>query len=91
MICKSFPAQALVSSTVKTVELSERQACDVFCLVNGAFSPLTGFMDEAQYNAVVSSMRLPEKQLFGLPVTLDMNDVSGISCVRFAVGVGQIV
>lgn len=53
-------ARALASSCAKTVELNERQACDVFCLVNGAFSPLTGFMDEHQYNAVVSSMRLPE-------------------------------
>merc|ERR1719444_679587 len=72
-------AQALVSSAVKTIELSERQACDVFCLVNGAFSPLTGFMDETAYNAVVSGMRLPEKQLFGLPVTLDLTDVSGLN------------
>merc|ERR1711881_427585 len=33
----------LVSASVKTVELNERQACDVFCLLHGAFSPLTGF------------------------------------------------
>jgi len=71
-------ASALVSSASKTIELNERQACDVFCLVNGAFSPLTGFMDETAYNAVVESMRLPEKQLFGLPVTLDVHDVSGL-------------
>jgi len=68
----------LVSASVKTVELNERQACDVFCLLHGAFSPLTGFMDEAAYHAVVTGMRLPEKQLFGLPVTFDMADVSGI-------------
>merc|ERR1719343_1180172 len=70
-------AKALVSSAVKTLELNERQACDVFCLLNGAFSPLSGFMGEEQYEAVVKGMRLPEKQLFGLPVTLDLADVSG--------------
>merc|ERR1740129_472039 len=69
-------AEALVKSAVKTVVLNERQACDVFCLLHGAFSPLTGFMTEEEYNSVVTTMRLPEKQLFGLPVTLDLDDVS---------------
>jgi len=71
-------ASSLVKETVKTIELNERQACDVFCLLHGAFSPLKGFMDETSYNAVVSGMRLPEKQLFGLPVTFDVSDVSGL-------------
>jgi len=71
-------AQELVKGTVKTIDLNERQACDVFCLVHGAFSPLTGFMEEHAYTEVVSGMRLPEKQLFGLPVTFDVSDVSGI-------------
>jgi len=71
-------AEALVKSAVRTVALNERQACDVFCLLNGAFSPLTGFMMEEAYNSVVTTMRLPEKQLFGLPVTFDLDDVSGI-------------
>eukprot|EP00442_Polarella_glacialis_P058733 CAMPEP_0115122660 /NCGR_PEP_ID=MMETSP0227-20121206/46970_1 /TAXON_ID=89957 /ORGANISM="Polarella glacialis, Strain CCMP 1383" /LENGTH=684 /DNA_ID=CAMNT_0002524665 /DNA_START=66 /DNA_END=2120 /DNA_ORIENTATION=- len=68
-------AKALASSAVKTVELNERQACDVFCLISGAFSPLQGFMDETAYKSVVKDMRLPEKQLFGLPVVLDMHEV----------------
>jgi len=71
-------AQALVGACVKTLELNERQACDVFCLVHGAFSPLTGFMDEATYTSVVKDMRFPEKQLFGLPVTLDLESVEGL-------------
>merc|ERR1719499_2065475 len=78
MVKDAAAAQALVAATVKTIELNERQACDVFCLVNGAFSPLTGFMEEKTYDAVVSGMRLPEKQLFGLPVTLDLHSVEGL-------------
>jgi sulfate adenylyltransferase len=70
-------AKQLVSGCAKTIELSERQACDVFCLVHGAFSPLQGFMDEATYNSVVKDMRTPENALFGLPVTLDVSDASG--------------
>ena len=71
-------AKALVSSAVRTINLNERQAYDVFCLLNGAFSPLQGFTDETAYDAVVSGMRLPEKQLFGPPVTLDLADVAGL-------------
>jgi sulfate adenylyltransferase len=44
--------------------------------MHGAFSPLKGFMDETTYKSVVKDMRLPEKQLFGLPVTFDVGDVS---------------
>ena len=40
--------------------------------MNGAFSPLDGFMSEATYDGVVSAMRIPESNLlFGLPVVLD--------------------
>merc|ERR1719277_2772646 len=35
-------------------------------------------MTEPEYNSVVKDMRLPEKQLFGLPVTFDVHDASGI-------------
>merc|ERR1711988_1875614 len=79
MVKDAGKAKELVNSCVKTVELNERQACDVFCLLHGAFSPLKGFMDETAYNSVVKDMRLPEKQLFGLPVTFDMEDVSGLN------------
>jgi len=71
--------KSLTASAVKTIELNERQACDVFCLLSGAFSPLTGFMEENAYNSVVKDMRLPEKQLFGLPVTFDLPEVDGIN------------
>merc|ERR1711862_410198 len=78
MVKDESVAQQLKASTVKTINLNERQACDVFCLLHGAFSPLTGFMDETAYNSVLTGMRLPEKQLFGLPVTFDIADVSDI-------------
>jgi len=46
MVKESGKAQQLVKSTVRTIDINERQACDVFCLLHGAFSPLTGFMEE---------------------------------------------
>mmetsp|Transcript_1500 Transcript_1500/g.4653 ORF Transcript_1500/g.4653 Transcript_1500/m.4653 type:complete len:691 (-) Transcript_1500:553-2625(-) len=78
MVKDPAEASALKAGAARTVELSERQACDVFCLLHGAFSPLTGFMEQAAYDAVVRGMRLPEKQLFGLPVTFDLSDVTGL-------------
>merc|ERR1740139_336942 len=71
-------ASKLVAGCVKTIDLNMRQACDVWSLVHGAFSPLKGFMTENEYDCVVKGMRLPEKQLFGLPVTFDVSDASGI-------------
>merc|ERR1712190_656260 len=78
MVKDAAKAKELVDSCVKTIELNEHQACDVFCLLHGAFSPLTGFMDQATYEDVVKGMRLPEKQLFGLPVTFDVADIAGL-------------
>ena len=39
-------AASLVASCTRTLELSDRNACDVELLSVGGFSPLTGFMNE---------------------------------------------
>jgi len=78
MVKDAAEATKLAASAVKTIELNERQACDVFCLMHGAFSPLKGFMTEPEYNSVVKTMRLPEKQLFGLPVVFDIASTDGL-------------
>jgi len=72
-------AAALTAGGKKTIELNERQACDVWSLMHGAFSPLQGFMTETEYNGVVKDMRLPGKHVFGLPVTFDVADAAGLS------------
>ncbi|CAE7379030.1 MET3 [Symbiodinium microadriaticum] len=69
-------AAKLVAGATATLELSQRQACDVSLLINGGFSPLTGFMKQADYNSVVEGMRLTSGHLFGLPVILDVPDES---------------
>jgi sulfate adenylyltransferase len=40
----------------------------------GAFAPLTGFMDEREFRAVVEDMRLPSGDVFSLPVVLDITE-----------------
>jgi sulfate adenylyltransferase len=53
-------------------DLTMRQLCDIEMLLNGAFSPLEGFLGEADYNRVVSEMRLTSGVLWPMPITLDV-------------------
>jgi sulfate adenylyltransferase len=64
---------AVIKSANKTMEASDRNACDVELLAVGGFSPLTGFMSRADYDGVVQDMRLENGLLFGIPVVLDTN------------------
>lgn len=69
----SDPAEKaeIAKSADITVELNDRQSCDVELLTNGAFSPLDGYMNSDQYDSVVEKYRLPCGSLFGLPVVYD--------------------
>jgi len=54
-------------------DLTDRQACDIELLLNGAFSPLEGFLTQAQYDGVVKNLHLPDGTLWPMPVTLDVS------------------
>ncbi len=54
-------------------DLTPRQLCDLDLLLNGAFSPLEGFLGEADYNAVCADMRLVSGVLWPMPITLDVS------------------
>jgi sulfate adenylyltransferase len=53
-------------------DLTPRQLCDLELLLNGGFSPLTGFMRKADYDGVVRGMRLADGTLWPIPITLDV-------------------
>merc|ERR1719258_116116 len=69
------PAAAGAEAT-KTIEITERQSCDVELLCNGGLSPLTGFLNEEAYNQVVETMKLPDGNIMGLPIVMDTDDES---------------
>jgi sulfate adenylyltransferase len=53
-------------------DLTPRQICDLELLLNGGFSPLTGFMNKGDYESVCASMRLRNGTLWSMPITLDV-------------------
>lgn len=65
---------AAIAKATKTLQATPRQLCDVELIMNGGFSPLEGFMDEATYSHVVENMELPNGLVFGLPVVFDTDD-----------------
>lgn len=55
-------------------DLTERQLWDLEMLLSGAFSPLEGFMNKADYDGVVGKMRLADGTLWPMPITLDVTE-----------------
>ncbi|MDG1935722.1 MAG: bifunctional sulfate adenylyltransferase/adenylylsulfate kinase [Paracoccaceae bacterium] len=55
-------------------DLTPRQICDIELLMNGGFTPLTGFLSENDYNSVVDNMRLSDGSLWPMPINLDVSE-----------------
>lgn len=60
--------------TLPSIQLTLRETCDLQMLAVGAYSPLRGFMSEADTNSVIASMRIADGTLFPIPITLSTND-----------------
>jgi sulfate adenylyltransferase len=54
--------------------LNQRQLCDLELLLSGGFSPLQGFLGRADYDRVLSEMRLADGTLWPIPITLDVDE-----------------
>lgn len=65
-----------INESHKTVAIDALELSDVELIANGAYSPLTGFMGKADYESVLSSMRLYEPSLpWSIPITLSIDEV----------------
>ncbi|AFZ15309.1 sulfate adenylyltransferase [Crinalium epipsammum PCC 9333] len=56
------------------VQLDERANSDLVMIAIGGFSPLTGFMEEADYKSVVANMRLANGLPWSIPITLSVTE-----------------
>ena len=60
-------------------DLTPRQLCDLELLLNGGFSPLTGFMVQSDYDSVCADLRLKNGTVWPLPIMLDIPEEFGKS------------
>jgi sulfate adenylyltransferase len=76
LVVKGEERQELLarSSRLPSVKISARALCDLEMLATGAFSPLDRFMGKADYERVLTEMRLKNGTLFPIPVTLPLDE-----------------
>jgi sulfate adenylyltransferase len=56
------------------IQLDNRAESDLVMIAIGGFSPLKGFMEQADYEKVVEDMRLTNGTVWSLPVTLSVSE-----------------
>ncbi len=64
--------EKLIAGNYPSWDLTPRQLCDIELLLNGSFSPLSGFLGSKDYQSVVEKMRLSSGMLWPMPINLDV-------------------
>ncbi|SCV99616.1 LAFE_0A07118g1_1 [Lachancea fermentati] len=61
------------AGAAQTWSLTARQICDLELILNGGFSPLSGFLNQGDYDSVVKNSRLQNGLVWTMPITLDVD------------------
>jgi sulfate adenylyltransferase len=78
--------EAARAAHLKQVPLSSREVSDLFMLGMGAYTPLDGFMGEADWRGCTEHMQLANGIFWPIPITLSCSDELGDS-----IGIGEDV
>ena len=62
------------AANLQTITLNAREEADLELIANGAFSPLEGFLGEADYLSVRDDKRLANGLVWSIPVTLSVSE-----------------
>lgn len=62
------------SALWKKINIDLWTYADLECIATGAFSPMVGFMEEADYHAVVTDMHLKSGAVWTIPITLAVEE-----------------
>lgn len=60
----------------KQIQVNKWTISDLDLIGVGAFSPLTGFLNEADYRSVVDNIRLADGTVWSIPITLAVEDAT---------------
>ncbi len=64
-----------LAENLGSIQLSERQICDLELMAVGAFSPLDGFMNKTDYQSVLDNLRFADGQIFPIPITFPTDNL----------------
>lgn len=62
---------------LKMLRVKRWTLVELECIATGVFSPLTGFMNQQDYESVVEELRLADGQLWPIPITLPITTELG--------------
>src|SRR5262245_46507983 len=78
------------ASGAPRLRLDARQISDLLMIATGAYSPIEGFMGEADYHSVCANMRLANGVVWPIPITLSVSsDDAKRLCVKKDVALYQ--
>ena len=75
LVVSGAEREALMAEATRypSLQITDRNLCDLELLAVGGFSPLDRFMSKADYQRVLTEMRLADGALFSIPVTLTIS------------------
>lgn len=60
------------AASLPSITLTPKQSCDLELIAVGGFSPLTGFIGEADFKSVCTSMKLASGRTWSIPILLSV-------------------